>query len=72
MSVNKILARDYLAFLLVNNQLQIVKTVDFSPYANPLVFPGSTGTAMDCEGNYIYIGSTDTLGNSYITTITAQ
>jgi type II secretory pathway pseudopilin PulG len=63
-SVNGILVRDYLAFLLTTKYFQVwnistpssmslVKSFDLTS----VVGPGSGGFASECEGNYIYLGS---------------
>ncbi len=66
-SVNGILTRDFLTFLITNREFQILRTDDpnsIIPYASPLPLPpgsgGVQGTATDCEGNYIYVGSQKT------------
>lgn len=67
-SINKILVRDYLAFLLTNSQIQIRKIAQgspwtFSQYAIPIPLPNSgVGAALDCEGNYLYSASAPTSG----------
>jgi VCBS repeat-containing protein len=57
-SVNGILIREYLAFLITNAQFQIWNTNgSITQYATPLTLPGGSGTAIGCKGNYIYVGS---------------
>lgn len=56
-SINSLLVREYLAFLVTNLQFQIWNTGgSISQYATPLTLPG-TGTALGCKGNYMYVGS---------------
>jgi hypothetical protein len=72
-SINALLVRDYLAYLLTNHQLQILRVDNplaistFAP-AQTLV-NASTGTSLDCEGDIIYAGSADSSNNGYITII---
>lgn len=67
-SINGLAVRDYLLFLITNNQFQVWKINDtaapwtFTQWASPLNFPSqgggnSKGTAIDCENNYFYVGS---------------
>lgn len=77
-SVNGILVRDFLAFLITNEEFQILRVdnpTNISQYANPLTLPPGTGgglqgTATDCEGNYIYVGSQSSNDKGYISVIT--
>ena len=79
-SIDNIIIRDYLGFILTNNQL-IIGRVDNPPdighswtnasYPLP-VSGGQTPPSMDCEGNYIYIASNDSSGNGRLTIITGQ
>src|SRR3989344_5598463 len=75
-SVNRIIIRDYLAFLITNEELQIWKINDpgsITQYANPLTLPSSSqGTTADCEGNYIYVGSQGSDNKGYISIITGS
>lgn len=77
-SVNGIVVRDYLSFLLTGtsgtaSQLQIFKTDDplnITPWnASPLLV-SATGNdeepSMDCEGNRLYISSNDSTGQGTI------
>lgn len=78
-SVNGIIIRDYLAFLITNEQFQIWRIDNpdaITVYANPLTLPpgsggGLQGTAADCEGNYIFVGSQSSNDKGYISVITA-
>ncbi len=74
-SINDVLVRDYLSFLLTNDSLEILRTDNLSSVTqySSVSLPGtSVGRALDCEGNYLYIGSTDASGNGYITVITGS
>ncbi len=70
-SVNDVLVRDYLAFLLTNNQLKILNVNNpggITQWASPVSLPGagtSGGSSIDCEGNYLYVG-TKTNGGLYV------
>ena len=72
-SINDLLVRSNLSFLLTNDSLEILRTDDPSdivPHASiPMPF-GSEGRTLDCEGNYLYVGSVDASNNGYITVIT--
>jgi hypothetical protein len=58
-TVNGVIVRDYLAYLLTNTTLSIFR-IDtpgsIGPAQATLALPG-TGQALDCEGNYLYAGS---------------
>lgn len=72
-SINGITVRDYLVFLLTNNDFQIFKqdaSYNMIPYATSLPTPGGKGTTMDCEENYIYFASVPTNDKGYITKVT--
>jgi prepilin-type N-terminal cleavage/methylation domain-containing protein len=74
-SVRAIVVRDYLAFLITtNNQFQIWKVDNptITSYATPLALPvSSSGTSLDCEGNYLYAGSVDSSNRGYLSVISA-
>lgn len=78
-SINGIIVRDYLAFLITNEEFQIWNIQDpanITQYANPLTLPpgsggGLQGTASDCEGNYIFVGSQSSNDKGYISVITS-
>ena len=57
-SANGLLVRDFLAFLLTNTQLQILNIsnpASIGSYAPPVSLPnGGAGTALACEGNYLF------------------
>lgn len=68
-SVNGIIVRDFLAFVLLGSQLQIMKIsnpASIDPaYAPPFLFSGTNvGKTLDCEGNYLYIGTADSSTNA--------
>lgn len=66
-SIDGVIVRDYLTFLLTNKNIQILDTSDSSAitsYITPITLPSGTGTSMDCEGNYLYLGTDN--GNMYI------
>jgi type II secretory pathway pseudopilin PulG len=81
-SLNGIIARDSLIFLLTGSQnsggnLQIINATSTAAVAT-VSLPGATGTnnlggtALDCEGNYVYAASVDAAGKGYITSVTGQ
>ena len=73
-SVNGIIVRDYLIFLLTNDDFQTLKqssSYSLSQYANPIPTPGGSGTTMDCEANYIYFASVPTNDKGYIARVQA-
>jgi len=75
-SVNDLIVRDYLAFLITtDSQFQIWRLDNpsgITQYAAPLALPNSgEGSALDCEGNYFYVGSLDSANNAYISVISA-
>ncbi len=72
-SVNSITVRDYLVFLLTNDDFQILKqdsSYNLTQYATPIATPGGSGTTMDCEENYIYFASVPTNDKGYIAKVT--
>ena len=80
-SVNGVLVRNFLAFLITSNgQFQtwrIDNPESITEYASPLILPpgsggGLQGTATDCEGNYIYVGSQSSNVKGYISIITGS
>lgn len=67
-SINALLIRDSLMYVLKGtNMLEIRNSKTFVPHATAVTLVGN-GSAMDCEGNYVYAG-TDAGG---ITVVTAQ
>ncbi|MBP6883687.1 MAG: hypothetical protein KBC06_00415 [Candidatus Pacebacteria bacterium] len=77
-SVNGIIVRDNLAFLITNKEFQIwniSNPSNITPYTNPITLPpgsGQQGTASDCEGNYIFVGSKSSNNKGYISIITSN
>ena len=77
-SVNGIITRSNLTFLVTNEEFQIWDTsdpVNITEYADPLTLPPGTGgglqgSASDCEGNYIFVGSQSNNDKGYISVIT--
>ncbi len=79
-SINSLFARDYLAFMITNAKFEvwnILDPVNISPWTQNgvigefLTLPGK-GLAMDCEGNYMYVGSVPVGNKGYISIITAN
>jgi len=63
-SVNGIIIRDYLGFLITTDYIQVWNIANLSSMnlirsfnLSDIVHSGSVGSGSDCEGNYIYIGS---------------
>ncbi len=80
-SLNGLLVRDSLAFLLLGSatkggQLQILNATSTASFAPAIPWPNNTtgvgGVALDCEGNYLYVGSVDASNTGYITTVTSS
>lgn len=79
-SVNGIIVRNNLTMLVTNKEFQILETSDpsnITQYTNPSTLPPGTGgglqgTATDCEGNYIFIGSQSSNNKGYISVITGN
>ncbi len=77
-SVNEIIVRQNLAFLITNEEFQIwdiSNPSNITEYAVPIPLPpgigtGLKGTAADCEGNYIFVGSQNSNNKGYISVIT--
>lgn len=77
-SVNGIVVRDYLVFLITNSEFQILNIEDpsnITEFTDPLILPPGTGgvhgTATDCEGNYIYVGSEGSNDKGYFSIVKA-
>lgn len=75
-SINGLIVRDYLGFLITtNSQFQVWDLTNKSAPAQinsaTQSFFGS-GAAFDCEGNYFYAGSADGSDNGYLTIIAAH
>jgi len=77
-SVNGLIIRDYLGFLIdTNSEFQVWDmTNNLTPAqivsATQTLGPASSGSALDCQGNYFYAGSSDGADNGYLTIITAH
>jgi LVIVD repeat len=83
-SVGGVLVRDYLAFVLTGGgaggtkggQLQIINATSTAQYANSIALPngssGQGGTAIECEGNYVFLGSVDSSSNGWLTIVNAN
>ncbi len=80
-SINSISVRDYLAFLITNEKFEVwnisnpSSIVPWTPSGTTSDFqdlPGGKGTAMDCEGNYMYVGSLPASDKGYVSIITAN
>lgn len=82
-SVNDIIIRDNLAFILAGSasqggNLRILNIADPGNIVEEKIvgLPGEAGgrggVAMDCEGNYLYVASVDGQGKSYLSIITAK
>jgi len=86
-SVNDIIIRDNLAFILAGSAsqggdlriLNIADPANVVEAGKNIDFPkeagkvgGRGGVAMDCEGNYLYVASVDGQGKSYLSIITAK
>jgi hypothetical protein len=72
--VYAILVRDFLAFLLTNDQLQLWDVHDAAhpiPYSF-LALPHGSATSMTCWQNTLYIGSIDIDGSGYLTLVTSS
>jgi hypothetical protein len=69
-SVNGLLVRDYLTFLITNSQFQIWNTDNYlnivPKYSYSLT---GIGSSLDCEGNYLYAGSVDASNRAYLSVI---
>jgi prepilin-type N-terminal cleavage/methylation domain-containing protein len=74
-SVNAVVVRDTLAFLLTTSDFELWNIADPSaigPAIPPLALPpGALGTALDCEGNTLYVGS-GVGAEGYLSVVTAH
>ena len=73
-SVNALVVRDYLAFLVTSTTkrihiLNISNPASITPFAPALSLPG-TGATLDCEQNVLYAGSNGT-GTGFLSVITS-
>jgi hypothetical protein len=74
-SVNKILVRDTLAYLLTNADLRVVTAATGAAWGSVALPQNSTTSSepsMDCEGNYLFVTSNATSGKGYLYVITAS
>lgn len=74
-SINGIISRDYLTLLLTNSQFQIWNTANPSeilPWSASLPLPGGTGTALECEGNTIFLSSLPANNKGFISVVTPE
>ncbi len=69
-SINGLLVRENLMFLITNDEFQIWNTNGtITPYAPDLDLPGGSGTAIGCRGNYIYVGSLPSNDKGFISIV---
>lgn len=77
-SVNGVIVRDYLSFILTNNNLRILRTDDESNITSwgsislPTSGSATYEPSMDCEANRIYVSSNDAANKGYIYVIKPQ
>ena len=76
-SVNGLIVRDYLSFLLTNTDLRIYRTdTPSSPTAwGALALPASgsaTEPSLDCEGNYLYVTANDATNHGKLYVVTSS
>jgi len=75
-SINGLIIRDYLGFIITtDSQFEVWDlTNNLAPAqivsAAQILAGSSRGTALDCQGNYFYVGSADGAGNGFLTIIT--
>lgn len=79
-TINAVLTRDTLTFLAggspsTGGKLYVLSTQDpstMSDMASPLVLPNnSLGSAMDCEGNDLFVSSNNSLNQGYLSIVTS-
>lgn len=71
-SVNGIIIRNQIAFLLTNTQVQILNIQNpgsITQWATPLTLPSGSGSGLGCTGNYLYVGSLPSNDKGYISII---
>jgi type II secretory pathway pseudopilin PulG len=74
-SVNAVIQRDYLTFVLTNTHLRIYRTdnpASITSWNTPLALPASgsaTEPSMDCEANRMYITANDASGRGHLAVI---
>jgi hypothetical protein len=77
-SVNGLIVRSNLAFILTNSQFHILSLEDLSninQFISPITLSNRGGTpvpSFDCEGNHFFIGSNDASNKGYVSIITAS
>ncbi len=80
-TVNGVYVRDMVAFLLGGSPsslgkllfLNLKNTPSVSEFTGAYLLPGgSVGTALDCEGNYLFVGSVDGSQYGYLSVITSS
>ncbi len=78
-TISGIIVRHNLAFLITDEEFQtwnISNPSNITEHADPLLLPpgggGLQGTATDCEGNYIFVGSQGSNDKGYISVITGS
>ncbi|TSC70244.1 MAG: hypothetical protein CEO12_448 [Parcubacteria group bacterium Gr01-1014_46] len=80
-SINGLLIRDFLTFMITNTKFEVWNISDLTniiPWTpNNLVsefqnLPGGKGTAMDCEGNYLFVSSLPVNDKGFISIISAN
>jgi len=76
-SINGLIVRSNLAFILTNSQFSILSLNDLSAinqFTTPTTLShrgGAPAPSFDCEGNYFFIGSNDVSNKGYLSIITA-
>lgn len=80
-TINGLIVRDSLAFLLTGSTatggnlriLNIANPLSITEVPPPVIWPnGAGGTALDCEGNYVYVSSVDSGYLGYLTVVTGD
>ncbi len=74
-SINSLLIRDYLAFLITNTQFQIWNLANLGnivAWAPSATLPAGSQTALSCNANTLYASSVSSASKGYILVINAQ
>lgn len=80
-TINSLSVRDYLVFMITDEKFEVWNISDLNniyPWTQNQTasefesLPGGEGTAMDCEGNYIYTGSLPSSDKGFISIITSS
>ena len=76
-SVDGIIVRDSLAFLLTKTGFQVINATSTAQYAAPLTLPSAGASALveptfDCENNIFYAAANDNSGNGHLYLITPK